>query len=352
MPKAWDIRPSSPKTPRSETVQKPRYVETPLRVVRNAPLTPKRSAPRRQEVREQPRVETHLVQAPVLPRTRRTVSNKGIGSLKERRRSKRNKVFRFFAFALLILIALGIVLLWQPFLRVQSVEATGPHSDELPTFVQTNLQGTRYSIFPKNSIFFVPAEEIRNDILQHYPDVEAVSLSPSGLTAVSVSTTGRANAFWWCGTTYSLDHTNCFETDTNGKIFNAIDASSTTASTTPFIMFGLYTGSVSPTSPLGGVIGNSSKLPDMLRFVKALKGLGAPVVAAQIRDDEADLYTTSGTRITYVLGREVQAAQLAATAFPSLDVQGSSLLYVDLRFASKVYFKKRETTVGTPVKVR
>ena len=81
----------------------------------------------------------------------------------------------------------------------------------------------------------------------------------------------------------------------------------------------------------------------MLRFVKTLKSLGANITSVEIRGDEADLYTTYGTRITYVLGREQQAASLAATAFPSLTLSNSSLLYVDLRFDSKVFFKKRDS---------
>jgi hypothetical protein len=243
-------------------------------------------------------------------------------------------------------------ILWQPFLRVQTIETSGPHAAELPDFVKGKLVGTRHVIFPKNSIFFIPTEEIRNDILEGYPDIEAVSLSASGLTSLTVSSTGRATAFWWCGTAYLPTHQTCFETDTSGKIFNPIDASSTQASTTPFILFGTYDGALSPNSPLGGTIAGSHFIPDMLRFVKTIKGLGAPVTSAQLRGDEADIYTTSGTRITYVLGREEQAASLAATSFPTLDVQGSSLLYIDLRFASKIYFKKKDAGVPPDVKVR
>ena len=96
---------------------------------------------------------------------------------------------------------------------------------------------------------------------------------------------------------------------------------------------------------LGASVTGAKYIPELLRFAKTLKSLGAIVTSVQLRGDEADLYTVYGTRITYVLGREQQAATLAATAFPSLTLSNNSLLYVDLRFDSKIFFKKRESEV-------
>ena len=64
------------------------------------------------------------------------------------------------------------------------------------------------------------------------------------------------------------------------------------------------------------------------------------VVSVEIRGDEADLYTPHGTRVTYILGNEEKAAALAASAFPTLNIQGGQLAYVDLRFEGKVYIKR------------
>ena len=349
MPKSWDIQPSRPQATRAKAQPKTQvYAEPRREVVRLAP----RREPVRKEVSERPRLEARPVRRNEARGARISQGNKGVVSLKERRKSRRKNIITFLLVGIVFLCGIGVAVLWQPFLRVQNIEASGPHAEELSQFVQGKLSGTRHLIFPKNSIFFIPTDDIRSDILTAYPDIEAVSLSASGLTSLSVTTTGRATAFWWCGTAYMPIHPNCFETDTSGKIFNAIDASSTSASTTPFILFGTYDGALSPNSPLGGTIAGSHFIPDMLRFVKTIKSLGAPVMEAEIRGDEADIYTTSGTRITYVLGREEQAASLAATAFPTLDIQGSSLLYIDLRFASKIYFKKKEAGVPPDTKVR
>ena len=337
MPKSWDIQPSSKPLTRVQSTTKAR---TPEPIRRSVPARSNRED--ESETRSSSRVETHMVTRADARRAR-PIQGRGVQSLRERRKTRRKRFFVLVFGLLLALSFIVIVTLWQSFLRVHTVEASGPHMDELPTFIQEQLGGTRYIVFPRNSIFFLPTEELRSAILTAYPDIEAISLRPSGLTSLKAEGTGRATAFWWCGKEYSSIRSSCFETDTSGKIFNIIQASTTSASSTPFVLFSDYTGALSTDSPLGGVIIGTAHIGDMLRFVKTVKGLGAPVTQAEIRGDEADLYTSTGTRITYVLGREEQAAALAATAFPSLDVAGSSLLYIDLRFTSKIYFKKKET---------
>ena len=348
MAKSWDIQPSRPAASRVKEQRTETYAESRRKVMDLA----QRTEPVRPQRAERPQLEARPVRRNEARGSRIPQGSRGVVSLKERRKLRRKNVFIFILALLVFLCIVITVVLWQPFLRVQTIQTSGPHADELSQFVQGKLVGTRHFIFPRNSIFFIPTDEIRADILASYPDIEAVSLSASGLTSLQVSSTGRATAFWWCGTAYMPIHATCFETDTSGKIFNAIEASTTQSSTTPFILFGTYDGALSPNSPLGGTIAGSHFIPDMLRFVKTVKSLGAPVTSAQIRGDEADIYTVSGTRITYVLGREEQAASLAATSFPTLDVQGSSLLYIDLRFASKIYFKKKDVGVPPDTKVR
>ncbi|MBU2330176.1 hypothetical protein KKG57_01780, partial [Patescibacteria group bacterium] len=68
----------------------------------------------------------------------------------------------------------------------------------------------------------------------------------------------------------------------------------------------------------------------------------ANVTSLAIRNDEADLYTTAGTRITYVLGQEQEAVITAASIFSQLNLNDGSVEYVDLRFAGKGYFKRRQ----------
>lgn len=268
----------------------------------------------------------------------------GVMPLRKKRRARKRKLALIICALLLILGVIVIIGLWRPQVRIGSIEASGTRADDIPAFVASRLTGTVYGVLPRNSTFFMPREELRVAILEAFPDIEAVSIKPTSLTTLSITAIPRARSFWWCGTEYRETPITCFDADTTGKIFEEVNASSTlSASTTPFIVYGLFEAG-NEGGALGGVVTGAEYLPDMFRFVKALKELGANVTSVLVRGDEADLYTASGTRITYVLGHEQEALTLATTAFPSLDVRGNSLLYIDLRFTSKVYFKKRTSS--------
>ena len=278
---------------------------------------------------------------------RATRSARTIVPLRTRRKARRKRLWLTFVAALFAIAAGIVVLLWQPFLRVQHISAQGPGSDVLAEYIQQALVGTHYGILPRDSIFFIPIAQLRTGILHTYPNIEAVSLSSSGLASLSVSTVGRTTAFWWCGVTHTADKTECYETDPRGKLFKMVVTQQSIASSSEFIVYGAFTqDGTATTSPLGGTLAGANYIPELLRFVKTLKSLGANITSVELRGDEADLYTAHDTRITYVMGRERQAVALAATAFPSLTLTDNSLLYVDLRFDSKIFFKKREADVG------
>lgn len=262
--------------------------------------------------------------------------------LKRRRREARKRLLLFIGIGLLVLFAVVEAVLWQSFLRVEAVHAEGPDAERIEKFVQEDLRGTRFLVFPKSSIFFLPERSLREHILAEFPSVEAVSISASGLTTLTVKGTGRSSVFWWCGQSYSMPQGSCYETDAQGLVFAPVDLGATASTTMLWVYAPLASTSEATTSPTGLFMRSPERIPAMLQFVKAMKSLNADIASVDIRGDEADLYTNAGTRITYVLGREQAAANLAASSFATLNLNDGSLLYVDLRFPDKVYFKKRD----------
>ena len=92
---------------------------------------------------------------------------------------------------------------------------------------------------------------------------------------------------------------------------------------------------------MGASLANPGAILGMLQFDRAVATLGARVAALELSGDEANLYTTGGTRITYVAGQESAAASLAAASFRTLDLNSGSIDYIDLRFSGKVYYKNK-----------
>ncbi len=274
--------------------------------------------------------------------------------LKEKRRRTRRRLTWVILTALLLLIISVIGAFWLPFVRVQRVDAAGPDSDGVQSLTQTILHGTYYYFFPRNSIFLFPQSKIREQILLQYPDIAAVSISREALNAISVSGTPRQAALKWCGEEYSRTVVTtastspatvptCYNADAQGVVFAALSPDAQPSGESLTLYGALASNPINgsgPDSPLGATIEDATLIPNALQFVKAMRSLGAPVTTLVLRADEADLYTQAGTRITYVLGQEHDAAQLAMSAFPSLNLADGSLDYIDLRFQGKVYFKK------------
>lgn len=258
--------------------------------------------------------------------------------LKKRRKKTQKALVVVCAVFLALILALLIYLAWLPALRVSSVSATGPHSAEVELLARQTLYGTHALVLPRNSLFFVPEDDIRARILSAHPDVEAVSIAADGLTSIRVTTLARAEAFLWCGAARAAAEELCYSANAEGLVFAM--ATPDVASTSEALrLYAPLEGHDGPT-PVNARIGYASRIPEALRFVKAMQTLGADVISLSFRDDEADLHTAAGTRITYVLGREEEAAGIAASVFPQLELNDGSVQYVDLRFSGKAYFKR------------
>lgn len=293
-------------------------------------IQPVRKAPARPAPTHEAPVKKAAPSAPIPVRSRPV---RAAEPLKARRRAARRRLLIALGIILVILIGLAFYALWQPFLRVTRVEAAGPHADQIPALAEGALAGSYFHIVPKDSILFFPKESVRRAVLAAYPDVSAVSVSRASLDAITVTALGRTQAFVWCGETFGAATSTdaCYSADAEGFLY---------ASATPQLP--VYAPlAASSTSGTGASVGNPGAILGMLQFDRAVATLGARVAALELNGDEANLYTTGGTRITYVAGQESAAASLAAASFRTLDLNSGSIDYIDLRFSGKVYYKKK-----------
>jgi hypothetical protein len=404
--KSWDIQPrkkappqpaprpsapapsARPTSPRKQTrsAAKGLFARRPkeVRARRTTPAPSPRSRPVRSV--DKRRVE-HLeeqeeaVRATPAMRPKRVLQGKDREPLKNSRRRARNRLQVVLSVVFVVVIVGLYACIWTPAFRIQYVQAAGPDSLDVQRDTQNALKGTIEYVIPRNSIFFFPEAEIRAQLLTQYPDISAVSIARTSFDSVLLTSISRETAFVWCGASYSSSlppdpiaeavlsnssstesstvvpasgdtdtsgtvlapsgfapsTSTCYDSDDQGFIF-AVDSAPATDS---LKVYGPLVSST--TMPLGMHVADGSSIPNALEFVKEIKSLGVPITALVLRGDEADLYAQSGTRITYVLGQEKAAVSLAASTFPSLDINDGSLEYVDLRFDDKVYFKKSGT---------
>lgn len=308
--KSWDIAPS-----------------------RQAPAPTPKAAPRRVKVAAKGAPRTVARKAPA-PRAERGPS------LKRRREAKRKFVSYLIGLAIVVAIAALLYVLWMPTFRVQAIAVEGTDPKGMEQVAKEALRGTHFMIVPRDSIFFINKTDIREHLTEAYPAVQAITVSATGLDSLKVETHTRASAFIWCGTAVEVPALECYQADAEGLVFAPASTSDRggTGSSTELRIYGSLEGAGA--TPLKAHVTYASALPGALQFLKTMRGLGADIASVTLRGDEIDFHTRKGTRITYVIGKESQAAALAASAFPTLDLNDGSINYVDLRFEGKVYVKR------------
>ncbi|KND49492.1 MAG: hypothetical protein AB203_00215 [Parcubacteria bacterium C7867-008] len=292
-------------------------------------------------------VATHAPTASSGPRRTQPARRAPSRPLKEQRKKQRRVFLIVLGTIIGVLLAAFIYIAWLPALRVNAFEVQGSEQVGMRASAERAVQGIHWYGLPRNSIFVLPESDIRNQILLDYPAISAVSLKPASLNTITLTVTPRVSGFIWCGISVDAPPADglCFDTDSEGLIFGAATYTQTSASSSLRI-FAPLDRELTDGSPVGAHVVNSHQIPDALRFVKAVRGLGAPVSVLAIKQDEADLYLQGPTHIRYVLGREEQAIQLAVSVFPTLSLTDHTIEYIDLRFVGepgqpgKVYVKR------------
>lgn len=257
------------------------------------------------------------------------------------RRARARRMFLIFVTVLALLAIAGLFYAgWSPALRVQEVQAEGPHAEEVKLEAHEQLVGTHAFIFPRNSLFFLPVSSIREQVLLNHPDIVAVAVHSSGLQSITVLSSPRPTAFLWCGVTRA-EPGACYNVDTSGLIFGMAEAEVASSTQSQYLkVYSSIEGSVE--DPVRAHVSYASAFPNALRLAKALKVLQANITELTLENDEASFYTARGTRITYVIGNEDATATLAASVFPTLKLQESTVEYIDLRFEGKVYLRRQQ----------
>jgi len=295
-------------------------------LTRKVPIKTEKSAPRKTKAR------------PPASRPRK--------SLRRRREAAQTRVNGFIVIIIALIVGALIYGLWRPEVRISAIETQNVASEVAVQSVALQaIAGTYFAVLPRDSIFFYPKEKLREAVLSAYPSLSAVSISRESFTSVRIEGNRRVAAFYWCGESaesFSLSGASCFEADTAGLLFAPYQGVVTDAgSSTPLLrIYAPISQGTVATYPVGSVVEGAVQLPNLLRFVKAVKTLGIPVLSTSIQGDEAELFVTPRTRIKYVLGREEEAATNAQAAFPNLNLLNDTIEYIDLRFDGKVYVKR------------
>ncbi len=268
---------------------------------------------------------------------------------------KRQKIF----LRKLLLSCIGLVVLFFIFtyisglakLNISSIEVVGnkiTDTELVQNAVREELAGKYFWLIPKTNLFFYPKNKIKAKLAENFKRLDNISLSMKGENILEVSTSERKAEYVWCGEAVPTieSEENCYFMDATGYIFD----------TAPYfsgdVYFKFY-GKVSENENPAGAYFAQADFSTMIALKDMLSDIGvSPVSLYKASDESIKVYLDS--KSSAVLGPEilikidadfqkiVENLQSALTTEPLLTdfkKKYSSLLYLDLRFGNKVYFK-------------
>ena len=256
-------------------------------------------------------------------------------------KSRRRKVFiiKIALAALLALIVFGglAYVAGARRLNITSVEVAGNKvvdRDVVKKAVEAKIAGKYLWLFPKTNIFLYPKNKIKRELGNDFKRLKDIEISVRDNTVLQLTVQERAAAYLWCET-----EEKCYFMDTDGFIFDEA----------PYFSGEVYFKFYGPVSY--GSYFLKETFEKFIPFKKTLEDMGLkPVGLSVLGDGELKIFLSSSSSARpeillktdadrEVIAENLQAALTTEPLQSDFKNKYSSLLYIDLRFGNKVYYK-------------
>ena len=286
-----------------------------------------------------------------------------VAKLLKKRRSAHRSI-RILIGVLFVGLCVGIVFfLRAPKLQIYSITVSGNEiidTDTVIAEVQKSLSGKYLYLIPKTTVFFYPKQTVYSNLEKDFPRFDSINVALVNKTTLSIKVTEERGTALWCGQDSAvLDMTApCYFTDTAGKV---IDIAPYYSGDVYLRFFG---GSIPTENPLGQNFIDENSFHILMDFAQKIRSLGFQIKALRITSDGDDFFVldTGSGNTAYIqfkstdnyddlysnLQTAINTPELSAEISSSL----SDLLYFDLRFKNKVYYKFNDTSTSTKTSIK
>lgn len=279
-----------------------------------------------------------------------------------RERKARRRRSYFFIASILVFLGILSFLSHLRSINISNVIIEGNRISsvrDITKSVNSTVDGNYLFIFSKSNIFIFSKSNIEKSLLSEYPRLESVSVSRLGFNGIKVDIKEREGQYLWCG---YLDEENnigpestCYFIDQEGYIFGTSPYFSGNAY---FKFYGSET--INRTlNPVGQSVTEKARFIELMRVVYGLERLDIIPESIKIQDNGeynivlAKTDNDQSTKSFIIFSKEndleeslenFRVALSSADFKRQFDEERSNLLYIDLRFKDKVYYKFRPKT--------
>ncbi len=273
--------------------------------------------------------------------------------IKKKRRIRRWRFVIFFVVLFLIIVGGLSYFSFHKKLTINKVVVNGTSiidPIDVTTKVEEQLKGKYYYLYSRANSFIFPQKKIYNDLIETFPRIEELSIIREGFNILNINIKERLGSYLYCGNIIpeiqSEIGENCYFINNDGYIFDKAPYFSGS------VYFKYYLNIKDSTSPLNQNILEQDRFHEIVRFVDGIKILGFEPVSLLILDDGThNLYLDHDSLATapMILFRDdndlenilnnLRTAMKKNEFRDEINSKYSSLLYIDLRFKSKVLYK-------------
>ena len=223
-------------------------------------------------------------------------------------------------------------------------------SEMAKIIAQKEITGNYLWFFPKTNILFYPKNNIKNELQNEFKRLKDAVFSIKDGKTLEISLIEREASYMWCDTTLpesDVAGQKCYFMDENGFIFDEA------AYFSGGVYFKFY-GKISvEENSLSGTYFAKENFYKFILFKKVLENMKLKPVALY-QEDNGDIKFFLSRENSLSMGPEIilkinsdfqKVAENLETALNTEPLQSnfknkySSLLYIDLRFGNKVYYK-------------
>lgn len=274
---------------------------------------------------------------------------------RKRRKNLRNKILFLIFFFLILFI--GLIFLFRiDRLNIDTVMIDGNKVTDtklINKIVENNLEGYYLYFLPKSNFLLFPKNKIKSDLEEEFKRLTNISFVLKNYKTLFISLLEKEGQYIWCGDSLPDADTKtednlCYFIDKNGYVF---DIAPYFSGNVYFRFFGsLNSGQIS--SPLGFYF-SSEIFNKLISFKDVLIDMGIKPISILVKDDkDVEIYLASNTPLLNApkiilnsdfdlekISENLQAALITEPLKSDFKNKYNSLLYIDLRFGNKVYFK-------------
>ncbi len=232
-------------------------------------------------------------------------------------------------------------------LNINKIEVTGNKvldAETIKKAVQEKITGNYLWILPRTNVLLYPENKVKSELLNNFKRIKDITLSIKDRNTLEVSISEREAKYIWCGKQADLeDEQQCYFMDENSFIFDEAPYFSGE------VYFKFY-GSASV-----GSYFSQQNFEQLISFKKALENFGLkPAGLTILNNGDIKMLlspgSSSSTQPEIIFKKDANLEKVAENLEAALTTEPlqskfknkyASLLYIDLRYGNKVYYKFR-----------